>query len=107
MKIAARQFNVYIYNETEEIMLCFFSSATPSVFNSNTISTVFLEGIEHFVDAALVRKVRFGHLVAFALEDSLEAGDSVFDLDVATLEARELFCHEERLREELDRKSVV
>src|SRR5438552_7072240 len=55
----------------------------------------------HVVQAPLHVEGLLGQVVALALDDLLEAGDGVLDLDVLAWRAREGLGHEERLGKEL------
>src|SRR3974377_340552 len=55
--------------------------------------------LEHFFDAAFEKERLLGNVVIFAVQDLLEAADSVFDLHVLALQTGKLLGHEEGLRE--------
>src|SRR6476661_8854870 len=76
--------------------------------------TSLLGRLDDLVDRALEEERALGHLVVLAVDDLLEAADRLLDFHVGARRARELFGHEERLRQEaldlagaLDRELVL
>src|SRR4051794_27360673 len=56
--------------------------------------------LAHFLDRSLQEEGLLRNVVVLSIDDFAEPSDSVFELYIASLQARELLGYKERLREE-------